>query len=230
MGAGEVVGTGRRCAALRVRAPVVPPLLCWPPWQARLGLRSSADRGMSEQSEAARGPEPGGDGVGGRGRGGSRVKAPAEAGGDAPRWRYAVAGMVAAAVALGATELVAGLLPGAPSLVQSVASVVIDLAPTGVVRAAIATLGTQDKPALVTGVVVLSLLFGALLALAARRRRWVAVLGLVAFGLLGAWAGARPPGTALWRPAVAALAGVLAGVAALAALAWRSAGRAPELT
>ena len=145
------------------------------------------------------------------------------------RGRHAVAGAVAAAVALGATELVTGALPGAPSLVQSIANVVIDFAPIGVVRTAIATLGSRDKPVLVGGVVVLSLLFGAGLALAARRRRWVAVVGLAAFGALGAWAGARPPNTTAWRPAAAALAGVLAGIGTLAALAWRSA-HAGEVT
>lgn len=130
--------------------------------------------------------------------------------------------MVSAAVALAATELVAGVLRDTPSLVQSVASVVIDRAPIGLVRAAISALGTRDKPVLVAGVVVLSLVFGAGLALAARRRRWVAVVGLGAFAAFGAWAGARPPGVDLWRPAVAALAGMAAGVAALAALVWRS--------
>lgn len=139
-----------------------------------------------------------------------------------PRGRHALAGAVSAAVALGATELVAGVLRDTPSLVQSVASVVIDRAPIGLVRAAIATLGTRDKPVLVAGVVVLSLVFGAGLALAARRRRWVAVVGLGVFAALGAWAGARPLGVDLWRPAVAALAGMAAGVAALAALVWRS--------
>src|SRR6266545_5903989 len=158
------------------------------------------------------------------------VMAPGAPAGDGPGGRHALAGAVAAAVALGATELAAGALAGAPSLVQSIASAVIDLAPIGVVRAAIATLGSRDKPALVAGVVALSLLFGAGLALAARRRRWVAVEGLAAFGALGAWAGARPPGTAAWRPAVAALAGVLAGVATLAVLAWRSTRPTPEVT
>jgi DMSO/TMAO reductase YedYZ molybdopterin-dependent catalytic subunit len=142
---------------------------------------------------------------------------------EEPRWRHAVAGAVAAAVALGATELVAGTLSGAPSLVQSIAAVVIDKAPTGVVRAAIGALGTRDKPTLVAGVVVLSLLIGAGLGVAARRRHWIAVAGLAAFGALGTWAGARPPGTALWRPALAALVGVLVGAVTLSALAWRSA-------
>jgi DMSO/TMAO reductase YedYZ molybdopterin-dependent catalytic subunit len=129
---------------------------------------------------------------------------------------------VAAAVALGATELVAGLLRDTPSLVQSVAAVVIDSAPIGLVRAAIATLGTRDKPVLVAGVVMLSLAFGAGLALASRRRRWVAVAGLAAFAAVGAWAGARPPGVEPWRPIVAALAGLVAGTATLVTLRWRS--------
>jgi DMSO/TMAO reductase YedYZ molybdopterin-dependent catalytic subunit len=117
---------------------------------------------------------------------------------------------------------VAGVLRGTPSLLRSVAGVVIDRAPIGLVRAAVGTLGTRDKPALIAGVVVLSLLSGAGLALAARRRRWIAVSGLAAFAAFGAWAGARTPGVALWRPAVAALAGMSAGVAALAVLVWRS--------
>src|SRR5919198_2422237 len=125
-------------------------------------------------------------------------------GGELPEgWagaRDALAGAVAAAVALGSTELVAGLLRGTPSLVQSVAAVVIDSAPIGLVRAAIAALGTRDKPVLVAGVVVLSLAFGAGLALASRRRRWVAVAGLAAFAAVGGWGGSPPPGVEPGRP------------------------------
>jgi len=152
---------------------------------------------------------------------------PGKAIGEHRGGRHALAGAVAAAVALGTTELVAGALPGAPSLVQSVASLVIDFAPTGLVRVAIGTLGARDKPALVAGVVVVALLLGAGLGVAGRRRRWVAAAGLAAFGALGAWAGARPPDTALWRPALTAAAGVLVAVATLAALVWRSQGPAP---
>lgn len=149
---------------------------------------------------------------------------------EEPGWRHATAGAVAAGVALGATELVAGALSGAPSLVQSIAAVVIDKAPIGVVRAAIGALGTRDKPALVAGVVVLSLLIGAGLAAAARRRHWIAVAGFAAFGVLGTLAGVRPPGTALWRPALAAVVGVAAGVATLHLLAWRPIRPAAEVT
>jgi DMSO/TMAO reductase YedYZ molybdopterin-dependent catalytic subunit len=137
--------------------------------------------------------------------------------------RYGIAGAVAAGVALGATELAAGALGGTPSLVQSVADVVIDRAPMAVVRAAISTLGTRDKPVLVAGVVVLSLLFGAGIGLAAYRRRWIGVAGFAAFGALGAWAGARPPNTSLWHAVLAAASGVIAGVAVLASMTWRQA-------
>jgi DMSO/TMAO reductase YedYZ molybdopterin-dependent catalytic subunit len=126
-------------------------------------------------------------------------------------------------VALGATELAAGALGGAPSPVQSVADVVIDLAPISVVRAAISTLGTHDKPVLVAGVVVLSLLFGAGTGLAGRRRRWIGVAAFAAFGALGAWAGARPPNASRLDAALSAAAGVIAGVAVLASMAWRPA-------
>jgi DMSO/TMAO reductase YedYZ molybdopterin-dependent catalytic subunit len=126
-------------------------------------------------------------------------------------------------VALGATELAAGALGGGPSLVQSVADVVIDLAPISVVRAAISTLGTRDKPVLVAGVVVLSLLFGAGIGLAARRRRWIGVAAFAAFGALGAWAGARPPNASILDAVLAGAAGVIAGVAVLASMAWRPA-------
>src|SRR5919197_3173696 len=153
---------------------------------------------------------------------GDRLGPGGEPPGESGRTRHALAGAVAAAVALGATELAAGLLRGTPSLVQSVASVVIDSAPIGLVRAAIAALGTRDKPVLVAGVVVLSLAFGAGLALASRRRRWVAVAGLAAFAAVGAWGGARPPGVEPWRPVAAALTRLAAGTATLATLRWRS--------
>ncbi len=48
-----------------------------------------------------------------------------------PEWRAALAGAAAAAGALGASELLAGLLPGGTSLVAAVGQVAIDLQPPG---------------------------------------------------------------------------------------------------
>ena len=93
--------------------------------------------------------------------------------------------MVAAGVALGVTELAAGVLPRVPSFVAAMGSAVIDHAPGWFVRFGIDRFGTDDKPALVTGIVVLSLLIGAGLGLLARRRFIYAGIGFAAFGVLG---------------------------------------------
>jgi hypothetical protein len=75
--------------------------------------------------------------------------------------RGALSGVLATAVALGTTELVAGLLAGAPSLVLSVGGRVVDVVPGPVERQAIALLGTADKPVLVAGILLLSAACGA---------------------------------------------------------------------
>jgi DMSO/TMAO reductase YedYZ molybdopterin-dependent catalytic subunit len=135
--------------------------------------------------------------------------APASERDDAPasRWRAAIAGALGAAVALGTSELLAGLTGRAPSLILGVADLVTDAAPGGVVRWTIDTLGTTQKAALVTGIVVLSLAVGAVLGVVGRTRFWAAVAGFAAFGLLGAWAAARESlSTTAWAWAAAAVA------------------------
>ncbi|MBA3373736.1 MAG: oxidoreductase, partial [Euzebyaceae bacterium] len=61
------------------------------------------------------------------------------------RRRPAAAGMVAAALALGVGELLAGLLPGASSPVVSVGNAVIDAVPAPVKDLAISIFGLADK-------------------------------------------------------------------------------------
>ncbi len=126
----------------------------------------------------------------------------------APGW----AGAVAAAVALGAGELAAGLLGAGASLVVAVGDLVIDFAPPAVEDAGISIFGTNDKPALVVGIVVLSLLFGYGLGRVAARRFAAAAAGLAAFGAVGAWAAQRSPtmddATGVVVAALAAAAGI----------------------
>ncbi|HVN52126.1 MAG TPA: hypothetical protein VMT43_11860, partial [Acidimicrobiales bacterium] len=96
-----------------------------------------------------------------------------------------VAGVVAAGVALGMSELVTGFASRDQSLVGSVGNLFIRESGGGVARTAISVLGTADKPTLVLGIVVVSLLLGAAFGGAARRRPWVAIAGFAAFGLVG---------------------------------------------
>jgi len=124
-------------------------------------------------------------------------------------WLAAIAGVVAVGGALGASELVAGLIAGAPSLVLSVGGAVIDLQPPGAKDFAVALFGTNDKLALEVAVVVASLAIGAVLGVLALRWPAVASAAFVGFAALGFVAAFRDPTVS---PAMAA---VVAGVAAV---------------
>ena len=69
-----------------------------------------------------------------------------------PKGRDALAGGAAAALALGVSELVAGIVPALPSLVESIANWVIDSVPGPIKDWAISTFGTADKPVLIVGI------------------------------------------------------------------------------
>lgn len=130
-----------------------------------------------------------------------------------PAGRAAVAGLVAAMLALAVSSLVGGLVPAVPSLVVSVGNRVIDNAPAQVEQWAIATLGTADKPALVAGIIVLSGVVGAVLGVAASRRFVIGVAGFWAFGAFGVWAATVD--AAAWAAVLTATVSALAGTAAL---------------
>src|SRR4051812_45979552 len=77
-----------------------------------------------------------------------------------PRAAAALTGLVAAAVALGVTELAAGIVPDVPSFVSAIGDAVIDDSPGWFVRFGVDRFGTNDKPSLVIGIVIVSLLIG----------------------------------------------------------------------
>ncbi len=129
-----------------------------------------------------------------------------------PGWRHAAAGVAGVAVAIGLSELGAGLVPGAPSLVASVGSAVINLQPPGAKELVVALFGENDKLALELFVVGVALAIGALVGVLSRRSRWVATAGFAAFGLLAFGA------TLLDPQASPALAAASAGVAVWAGL------------
>ncbi len=108
------------------------------------------------------------------------------------RYADALAGLLAAGLALGVAELMAGIT-GASSLVVAVGNVVVDYTPGSVVKAAIEAFGTNDKLVLLLSIVLISLALGAVLGSIARRRRYVAPVAFAGFGLAGALAGVRDP-------------------------------------
>jgi DMSO/TMAO reductase YedYZ molybdopterin-dependent catalytic subunit len=101
----------------------------------------------------------------------------------------AVAGLVAAIVALGTAELVAALNRGWKGPILDVGDRVIDRVPVFLKDFAIETFGTNDKPALLIGIGIFLAIYAAVIgAFAFRRNIWIGVIGIAVFGLIGAYA------------------------------------------
>lgn len=120
------------------------------------------------------------------------------------RARAAVSGLIAAGVALGAGELVSGLVQTWASPVRAVAEVVIDRSPSSVTRFGIETFGTNDKLALIVGIVVILALLAPVVGIVARRRPIVGDGAFAVLGLVGVWASTQGEGLAAGLPSVAA--------------------------
>src|SRR5918999_2338412 len=87
-----------------------------------------------------------------------------------PRRLAAVAGLVAGAAALGVGELLAGLIPGARSLVVAIGDLVISLQPPGAKQFVVDLVGEADK--LILNLLIVAVALGAAtgLGLLARSR------------------------------------------------------------
>jgi DMSO/TMAO reductase YedYZ molybdopterin-dependent catalytic subunit len=134
----------------------------------------------------------------------------------------AIAGVVAAAAALGLSELVAGFLT-APSLIAAVGGFVIDHQPPGAKDLVVSLFGDNDKLALETLIVVVSLGVGALLGLAARRSFTLGAAGFGAFAAFGFVAALGDPSAAAAPAAIVAAVGAFAGIQSLSwLLGWAS--------
>src|ERR1700730_12274078 len=82
----------------------------------------------------------------------------------------AVVGVLAGAVAIGASQLAAGLTVPQSSPVLAVGQTAIDLTPLPVKNFAISTFGSDDKTALLAGILVLLALYAAWVGTRALRR------------------------------------------------------------
>jgi DMSO/TMAO reductase YedYZ molybdopterin-dependent catalytic subunit len=144
-----------------------------------------------------------------RHRSGLTVRHPA-----ARRTLAGIAGLLAAAVALGVAELVAGVIGVEASPVVAVGNAVVALTPEPVKAFGIRTFGGDDKRALIIGTLVLLALYAIGTGLVALRDLRIAQAGIGLFGFLGiAAAVTRPAGSAL--DGVPSFAGAVAGILAL---------------
>ena len=131
---------------------------------------------------------------------------------------FASAGLLAVASGAAVGELVAAVA-GRPQAgtVVAVGGVVIDATPTPVKEFAVATLGTADKPVLLTGIAVLLAVLAGLIGVLGRRDLRLGLAGAVVLGLVGTAAALSRPAAEL-VDAVPSLVGMLVIGAALLVL------------
>jgi DMSO/TMAO reductase YedYZ molybdopterin-dependent catalytic subunit len=129
----------------------------------------------------------------------------------------AVAGVLTAAVAMGVGQLAAGLTVAQGSPVLAVGQAAIDLTPLPVKDFAISTFGSDDKNALLAGILVILAAFAAVIGILAVRRLALGLAGLAVFACIGlAAALTRPTATAAY--VIPTLVGAAAGAFALTRL------------
>jgi DMSO/TMAO reductase YedYZ molybdopterin-dependent catalytic subunit len=131
------------------------------------------------------------------------------------RARDALAGVLAAGLALGLSELIAGFFSSAPSLIEGLGNWVIDHVPSQVKEWAISLFGTNDKLVLLLSITLVTILIGGLVGLFARRRFSLAVVVYVGFGLIAALAAVSDPQVTFLGAVVPAGLAVLVGLATL---------------
>jgi DMSO/TMAO reductase YedYZ molybdopterin-dependent catalytic subunit len=133
------------------------------------------------------------------------------------RWTGPVAGVVAAAVALGVAELVAVFTGERSAPLVAVGGVVVDSVPGPVKTFAVSVFGTHDKQALLTGTTIVLALFAAGIGAVAVRRPPLGLVGIGLFGVIG-MAAALTRANAGPLAILPALVGAAAGAGVLAAL------------
>ena len=133
------------------------------------------------------------------------------------RLTYAVSGLLAAAAGMAAGHLVAAFVNPAASPVLAIGSTVVDATPTPVKEWAVQTLGTNDKPVLLTTVAVVTALASAGIGLLSRSRHSLANALLVVLAALAGIAALLRPASLPQDIIPAVVAGTV-GVAVLSGL------------
>lgn len=131
------------------------------------------------------------------------------------RFRDSLSGALAAAIALGVSELVAGLVASSPSLVEGLGDWVIDHVPSSVKEWAISLFGTNDKLALLISITAVTIVIGAAVGLFSRRRFWVATTIFAGFGVVALLAALGDPQVSFVGAAIPAVLAVAVGLGTL---------------
>ena len=130
-------------------------------------------------------------------------------------------------VALGVSQLVAGIGRPQGSPVAAVGSAAIDRTPPPVKNFAISAFGPHDKTALIIGILVVLAVFSAIIGVAAMRSLRYGYIGLAIFAVIGLAAALTRPDASPWD-VLPTVIGALAGAYALGLLVRAAGGGAPR--
>ena len=129
-----------------------------------------------------------------------------------------LAGALAAGVAIAVGEAMAGIIPGAPSLVIAIGDLVIDLQPPGAKDFMVSLFGTNDKLALNLIIVVVAVTIAAAVGIAGRGSWIKAVIGFSVAGAVALFAALREPLTTASLAVVTVIVSMAASLAVLRVL------------
>jgi len=147
----------------------------------------------------------------------SAIGPPIDRPGRASKGVGVATGLIATGVAIGAAQLVAGIVDPQASPIVTVGQAAIDATPEWLKSFAIRTFGERDKDVLVAGIGLVLAAAAIGLGIASVRRPWTGFVGLFGFGAIGVAAALTRP-TAGPADALPAVAGAVVGAIALLAL------------
>ncbi|MGI8532847.1 MAG: molybdopterin-dependent oxidoreductase [Geodermatophilaceae bacterium] len=129
------------------------------------------------------------------------------------RARSALAGLLALAAGLGVGELLGAVFGPDSGPVLAVGAAAVRLSPRSTTEFAITQFGSNDKQALLLGILVVLALIGLGLGLLTLRRPLAGPVGFAVLAAVGAGAALSSPGAAIWDVLPSILAGVVAVLA-----------------
>jgi DMSO/TMAO reductase YedYZ molybdopterin-dependent catalytic subunit len=148
---------------------------------------------------------------------------PATPRGRATRIRLIVAGIITAAVALTTTEFIGSFAgKGHSTIITAVGTKFIDRFAANLKTLAVKIFGTHDKPALIIGIITVTVLLGIAAAFIEARRAWLGSLLIAGFGVVGLLAAFSSPLAPRALSIFAVAVAVLLGVGALRFLVART--------
>jgi DMSO/TMAO reductase YedYZ molybdopterin-dependent catalytic subunit len=142
---------------------------------------------------------------------------------DVSRARLTIAGAIAAGVALAVTEFIGSFAgKGHSTVVTAVGSSFIDRFAASLKTVAVRIFGTNDKPALIVGIIVVTALLGMAAAFIEARRQWFGAALIAAFGVVGLLAAFSDPLAPRWLSTFAVVIAMTLGIATLKVLVSRA--------